>query len=290
MSDEFDPGEDEGSKGDGAAWMATFADMMTLLLTFFVLLISFASMDVIKFQMMLGSVKDAMGVQYQHPGAIPAVSTTPVQLSETEGSTKLDLMKENISILNAIRQSIEEAQLEGLVEAELSERGVIIRVKGQVLFDLGDAALRQEGLPLLDTIAGLSEEFDTSLMIEGHTDGLPISTSQYPSNWELSTARAISAMRYFVRADLMPSERLGVAGYADVRPVAPNDTPENRARNRRIEFVFVRMTTPEGTRARARPVLELAPAQRIEPTAVPLGPPAITPFGASQSVPVASNE
>ncbi len=288
MSDGFDE-EDEGT-GDGAAWMATFADMMTLLLTFFVLLISFANMDVTKFQMMLGSVKDAMGVQYQHPGTIPAVSTTPVQLSETEGSAKLDILQANMSILNAMRQSIEDANLDGLVEAELGEQGVIVRVKGQVLFDLGDAELRPEGLSLLETIAGLSREFDTNLMIEGHTDGLPISTSHYPSNWELSTARAISAMRYFVRADLMSPERLGVAGYADVRPVAANDTPENRARNRRIEFVFIRMTTPESTSVRARPILELTPSNRIEPDAIPLGPPSLVPFGPPQPAPAASNE
>lgn len=288
MGDEFD--DDSGGGGGEAAWMATFADMMTLLLTFFVLLISFASMDVVKFRMMLGSVKDAMGVQYPHPGQIPAVSTSPVQLSETEGSSRLDILQENLAILNAIRQSIRDATLDGQVEAELSERGVIVRVKGHVLFDLGDATLRPDGTAILDSIGQLSETFQTQLMVEGHTDGLPISTSQFPSNWELSTARAISAMRYFVERQLVPTDRVGVAGYADQRPIAPNDTPEGRARNRRIEFVFVRMTTPEGSRIQAPAVLELTPGQRVEPIAESTIPPSLPPLGALRRVPAASDE
>jgi chemotaxis protein MotB len=287
MGDDF---EESGGGGGEAAWMATFADMMTLLLTFFVLLISFANMDVVKFRMMLGSVNNAMGVKYPHPGQIPAVSTSAVQLSETEGSSRLDILQENFSILNAIRQSIQDANLDGLVEAELSERGVIVRVKGQVLFDLGDATLRPDGTTILDSIGQLSETFRTQLMIEGHTDGLPVSTSQFPSNWELSAARAIAAMRYFVDRQLVPADRIGVAGYADRRPIAPNDTPENRARNRRIEFVFIRMTAPEGSQPDAPPVLNVSPGQRLQPIAGPVGPPSLPPLGAARPVPLTSGE
>lgn len=284
--------EEEESSGEGAAWMATFADMMTLLLTFFVLLISFANMDVIKFQMMLGSVKDAMGVRNEHPGAIPALATTPVPLSDRESTNRIALTEE-LAMINELRREIEDAGLQELVEAELGERGVIVRVTGHVLYDLGSAELRDDGLPLLNSIASIAIKFDTNLLIEGHTDDLPISTSTFPSNWELSTARAISAMRYFVSANLLPAEHLGVAGYAEMRPVVPNDSPEHRAQNRRIEFVFIRTMQPDLLRVSSGSSggpAEPIPTDRIEPRAMPFGPAALVPTRPSGRSPIASNE
>jgi chemotaxis protein MotB len=286
MSQDF---EDDEPHGNGAAWMATFADMMTLLLTFFVLLISFANMDVIKFQMMLGSVKDAMGVRNEHPGVLPTLATVPVPLSDRESTDRIALMEE-LAMVNELRRQIRDAGLDELVEAELGQRGVIVRVTGHVLYDLGSAELKEEGLPLLDSIASIANKFETNLLVEGHTDDLPISTPIFPSNWELSTARAISAMRYLAGANLLPAERLGVAGYAEMRPVVPNDTVEHRSQNRRVEFVFIRTMKPDVLNVSHGGPDDLTPSDWIAPQAIPLVPPTLVPTSPRGVPTVPSNE
>ncbi len=256
---------DDGDKSGGAGWMATFADMMTLLLTFFVLLLSFATMDVIKFQMMLGSVKDAFGVQTEHPGKVEAVATSLMQLSERESSPEM-IAVEDAEIFKELERIIKQEGLEGEVSAEISERGVVMRVEGQALYALGSADLKDEAHPILDRIVTLCRRFEYPLMVEGHTDDLPIMTLQFPSNWELSTARAISAMRYLVDHGI-PSENVGVAGYADVRPVVPNTDAAARSRNRRVEFVFIRMIKPSGAGRSATTSNELPIRDGLRPSA-----------------------
>ena len=122
--------------------------------------------------------------------------------------------------------------------------GVVVRINGRVLYRPGDSALRPESDAILGRIAGLVQGTRHRVMVEGHTDDLPISTARYPSNWELSTARAISGMRYLVDNGV-EAGRVGVAGYADQRPLEPNDNVENRALNRRVEFVFIRETSDD---------------------------------------------
>lgn len=228
--------DDEGGGGE-AAWMATFADLSTLLLTFFVLLLSFANVDVVQFRMALGSVKDALGVQFEHPGDISGMTTSPLELSKRESTAAIVLLDE-VQLLERIKKAIKKKGLEGKVKADLGDRGVFVRIKGQLLFDVGDAKLRARGDSPLASVAELATAIPFPISIEGHTDDRPIRTSKYPSNWELSTARATAAMRYLVDAGVDPA-RLGVAGYAHMRPLVANDTRANRARNRRVEFVFV---------------------------------------------------
>ena len=112
------------------------------------------------------------------------------------------------------------------------------------MYQQGDSSLKPASDAILARIAALVRGTRHRVMIEGHTDDIPIQTARYPSNWELSTARAIAAMRFLVDHNV-DAERVGVAGYADQRPVAPNDGPENRATNRRVEFVFIRETPLE---------------------------------------------
>ncbi len=226
----------EGSSGSGNAWMATFGDMMTLLLCFFILLLSFATMDIVKFREALGSVQEALGVQFEHDGQFEAIASSPTQLDETEGSGGLG---EDRALLDELSAAISEEGLDNEIGAEIDGRGVILRIGGRVLYQAGDADLRPEADPLLTRIADLVKGTTHRVMIDGHTDDLPIQTARYPSNWELSTARAISAMRFLVGQGV-DAERVGVAGYADLRPLEPNDSPFNRATNRRVEFVFIR--------------------------------------------------
>jgi chemotaxis protein MotB len=229
--------EPEAEAGGGAAWMATFADMMTLLLTFFVLLLSFATMDKVKFQDALGSVQEALGVRWEHPGRFEAVATAPIQIFDLEATPAVVL--EDQALLDELEQGIAAEDLENEIDVEMTGRGVLVRVSGRVLYQQSQATLRVEGQPMLRRIGDLARGSDHDIMIEGHTDDVPIQTRQFPSNWELSTARAIAAMRFLVDQGV-DSDRIGVAGYAERRPLQPNDSDENRALNRRVEFMFTR--------------------------------------------------
>lgn len=247
---EFDEGDEGGGDEGSPAWMATFGDMMSLLLTFFVLLLSFANMDVVKFREALGSVQDALGVQQEHPGEFEGRTTNPIELSNSESTPFLDLMDlptrqaasasaaADDQMLASVQKMISDQGLDDTVDADLSERGVVLRVRGQLLFEPGSASLRPGSLHLLDDIAGVANKFPHRLLIEGHTDDIPVRSAQYPSNWHLSASRAIAALRHLVEVAQVDPKRLACTGYADMVPLVPNDSPDHRAMNRRIEFVF----------------------------------------------------
>lgn len=250
-------GPQEEAEEGAPAWMATFADMSTLLLTFFVLLLSFANMDVVKFREMLGSVKDAFGVQKEIWGDYIARSQTPIEQmleqtmkEESQGQTEEQgmSMQQFLSIVQALFQ-----ELGGAAEVTMDEEGVTVRVEGKLLFPSGSANLKPEAAAVLDRIAALIKKYTFDLYILGHTDSVPIHTERFPSNWELSSARATAALRYLVERGADPA-RLVAVGFADSRPIAPNDTPEGRARNRRVEFVFKSPEAlPQGGYRPARP-------------------------------------
>lgn len=232
--------------------MATFADLSTLLLTFFVLLLSFSNMDVVQFREMLGSVRDAFGVQKKIQGSVEAISSSPVEISvdQNDGAGDAPPHSEKVDLNGAMKEQIEEyveqAEMQDDVEVELTPRGVVVRVKEGALYQSGSADLDAKSKELLDKIADMQKQFSDSMQIEGHTDNIPIKSRQYPSNWELSTARAIAALQYLKDDKGISADKLGVAGYADSKPVDTNDTEEGRNRNRRVEFVFQRAEPAEG--------------------------------------------
>ncbi len=235
-------GEEEEAEEGAPAWMATFADMSTLLLTFFVLLLSFANMDAQKFREMLGSIKDAFGVQKETWGDYMARSQQAIDMvlqkaedgqGEGEAGEQQSVsMQQFLSIVQAMFQEVGAA-----AEVYMDEEGVTVRVQGKLLFPSGSADLKPEARPVLDRVLALLQKYTFDLYILGHTDSVPIHTEKFPSNWELSAARATAALRYLVDRGADPT-RLVAVGFADSRPVAPNDTPEGRARNRRVEFLF----------------------------------------------------
>jgi len=232
--------EEKKCPPEGApAWMATFADLSTLLLTFFVLLLSFANMDIIKFEKMSGSLKDAFGYREEnfgnfHPEMIARRENIESEIEQIlHGGPRKRLKK----MERKVRDLINTKKLEKKVETESNERGLIIRVEDSVMFTGGGARLKRQGFPVLDEVSKLLSGFPCDILIEGHTDDSPISTRKFPSNWELSTSRAIAVMRYMVEVGGIDPIRLGAAGYADMRPLYPNDTQKNRLKNRRVEFV-----------------------------------------------------
>ncbi len=253
MSEETDEvPEDDGPEPEAGApaWMATFGDLMSLLLVFFVLLLSFANMDKIKFAKLAASMGKAFGAQDRHPGYHEVASTSPVEMSTRESSNQLDLLDvptrpapqrpEERAVLKKLKQVISERNLEKVVEAEVGARGVTVRVKGELLYEPGSAQLRPESHVFLDEIARLTRSFPYSVTVEGHTDDRPIRSAAHPNNWHLSASRAIAALEYLVDVGGVDPARLGAAGYADQRPLVPNTDAESRGLNRRVEFVYHR--------------------------------------------------
>jgi len=205
-------------------WLTTFSDAMSLMLTFFVMLFAATSLEKGKFEDVLGSLKGALGIMDKTK---PAIVSSPRIIEKSE------------QILEELRDSIVSQNLTDMVKVRLVREGIRISLSSSILFDLGEATLRSEVLPLLDEILKVLKKVPNDIIIEGHTDNLPIHTEKFPSNWELSAARAISVARYFILKGISPS-RIGVVGYADSRPLYPNDTPEHRAANRRVEIFIKR--------------------------------------------------
>jgi chemotaxis protein MotB len=239
----LDDDDDDGGGGGGGApaWMATFADMATLLLTFFVLLLSFANMDVQDFKMALGSVKDALGVKSKSPGYHEGLTTQIMEFPEIGEQT--DRAAGGIGERGAIakvKELIERRDLADHLEVTVDDENIVLTIYDQ--FAAGSARLRPKNFEDLDVAVELARDIATPLTVEAHTDDQPLRGSPIGSNWELSALRAGAVARYMLVAGKLESERITIAGYADQRPEVPNDSVENRARNRRVRIVLTRRT------------------------------------------------
>lgn len=220
--------EENISRG-APAWMVTYGDLMSLLLTFFVLILSFSSIELRKFQMALGSLKGALGVLPREQSVMVQWDPVVPQLS--------DFQRKRIQkVISELRRMVKQSKIDKQVILNATQNGIIIRIDSPILFGLGKASIKPGAFPILDKIAEIARETPNSIRIEGHTDNLPIHNSQFPSNWELSAARALSVLRYFLNQGNIAPERLAAVGYGEYHPLVPNTTPENRAKNRRVEI------------------------------------------------------
>lgn len=228
--------EVQDTPAEGAPdWIVTFADLMSLLLTFFVLLLSFSNMEIVKFRTMAGSVRNALGLKSEFDlSDVPMGSKLlPYEdPKEGEGNPASQGLREELEAM------LREAGLPEKASVRTTSRGVALYIEGDILFDSGSAALRPEAWKILDQIAQMLPRVGYRVDVQGHSDAVPISTPAYPSNWELSAARAGRAVRYFVEKGV-PSDRFRAIGLAETRPVESNDTAAGRAKNRRVEFLFV---------------------------------------------------
>jgi chemotaxis protein MotB len=225
--------EDEKDETESSPpWLTSFSDMMMLFLCFFVLLLSFAHTDSQTFHSALGSVRQALGVRADLPSQAH-LAPSPAEQRPSSGTPE----RRAADVVAELERFLAARGLSAQVEVTPSERGIVLRTRDQILFDSADAHLKNEGLPVLAAIVELARRFHGQLAVEGHTDDRPIQNELFPSNWELSGARSASVLRYLLGAGIAP-EIVHVAGYADRRPIAANDTEEGRAQNRRVEFVF----------------------------------------------------
>ncbi|MCG8607769.1 OmpA family protein [bacterium] len=230
MDDEKQIEEEEDDAPSSPAWMTTYGDMMTLLMTFFILIMSFSTMEVEKFKMAMGSLQGALGVMGMQKQLRPEQSWfSPIQFSLQ--NMKAESILEHVQNL---RELIKKHDLEDQISIQHDKSETLILIKDQVLFDLGEAEIKPGFLKMLSTIAKSLLSKAKEIKIEGHTDDLPIRTDKYPSNWESSFDRALSVLKYFVQEEGMPADKLSAAGFGEQRPVVPNNSPENRAKNRRV--------------------------------------------------------
>lgn len=218
--------KEEDAPPGAPGWMVTYGDMMSLLLTFFVLLLSFSSIQESKFKEAIGSLQMALGV-LSGPRMVMPSTQPPLPRSRVSNQIKVQMKK--------VKSYLEMAGVGGSVEVNPTKEGYVIRFSSPLLFDTGSAELRDEAKGLLAEITSIVGAFRNTLRIEGHTDNVPIHNSRYPSNWELSTARALTVLK-FMNAQGVDPARLSAAGYGEFRPIAPNDTPEHRMLNRRVEL------------------------------------------------------
>ncbi len=221
------------------AWLTTFLDMMTLLLAFFILLFSMCSLEVEKVEQVVSGYRAAMGVIEE--GTLSEFSIgTPIVSRGEAYLVQSFLIPSGISVKQTTRMTQLMASLAQMddISVSLDERGLVVNLGENILFDLGKAKLKEEAFPVLEKLSLLLRMAEGSCRVEGHTDDLPIRTEEFPSNWELSIARAVAVVKYVIRDGGVDPKRLSAVGYGDSRPVVPNDTPEQRAKNRRVELVL----------------------------------------------------
>ena len=251
------------------AYMGTFADLMSLLMCFFVLLLSFAEMDALKYKMVVKSLEDAFGVQREMPAnAIPKGTSiiaqnfspgdprpTPLKeirqdtIDETRDALEVNMdakevakqqAKEIVEDVENLKEALKEEIEAGLIAVENHLYRIVIRIREKGSFPSGDARLNFEFVPILKKIHDVLVKTKGQIAVAGHTDDVPINTPRYRSNWELSTSRATSVVHELLKEQQMPPERFVLEGYAFTQPLELNDTAENRARNRRVEIIVLK--------------------------------------------------
>jgi chemotaxis protein MotB len=233
------------SGGSGVPeWMATYGDLVTLLMCFFVLLFAFSSIDAQKFEAVMKSFQGSAGVLQSGQSLSPSEMIFDGQPeSKTTADTQSQIeVKEIADFAEAIEQFKEETGIDIDIKVSVEKRGLKITFPDNALFDPGRADLKPDALLTLDFMSEVLDQplFSGRLVrIEGHTDNVPINTERFPSNWELSTIRATTVLRYFTESKLMETTRFIASGYGEFRPMDSNDTREGRAQNRRVDIVVL---------------------------------------------------
>ncbi|MGP4075677.1 flagellar motor protein MotS [Halobacillus sp. K22] len=240
-------------------WMTTYADMITLILVFFILLFSMSQINLVKFDALSESFRNRMIFDfYPYPvkSKFPTEQTkiqdsgdknnefhepteTPEQITEEEAEEKEE-NQDLEELKKEVDQYLEENELNDIISASQTKRGIVLVLEEQLIFETSEAEILDGAKPFLRKVGTLLKNIPNFVKVEGHTDNRQISTYRYPSNWELSGARSSSVIRYLLKnTKNLDSERFTAVAYGDTRPVAPNDSEENWRKNRRVEIVIL---------------------------------------------------
>jgi len=235
---------DEGPGPDTQGWLTTFADLVMLLLTFFVLLLTMSSMDTKALRESFSQFHGAPGVL--ELGSEQSVSALAEFVKKYAASEHLmvvdhDLMRKMLlpnwdTQTDNSRESLD--IMNELISIEDDNIGISVSFHGEMFFHPGRAEIKPEMLPFLDTVAEAIESCGNEIDIVGHTDNVPSQGGEHNSNRTLSLKRAIAVLDYFVEIKHLSPDRFAVGGYGASRPIVPNDTPENRMKNRRVDIIF----------------------------------------------------
>ena len=219
-------------------WLLTYADLITLLLAFFIMMYVFSKRDAYKYDEVASHLKTIFsgGVGLAGKGSVTSTTPSPIDMPSrgaSSGEIKRQLEGEFID-KNHDKPGGEN------ISVFSDERGVVIRVLDKAFFDEGKAELKEGAKIALDRIVPIIKNVENHIRIEGHTDNVPISTDEFKSNWELSVRRSTEVVRYLIEKRGLSPERISATGYAEYRPIAKNTSPQNRALNRRIEIIVAK--------------------------------------------------
>ncbi|MBI4855971.1 MAG: OmpA family protein [Acetobacterium woodii] len=231
----------EAEKDNSERWLLSYADFITLLMIFFVVMYAMSAVDADKYKELSSSLNSALaGDQQKVDGGDQGSPVEDVKLNEvkpTDGNvTEEDLKK----IVEQVQSLINEKGLQNQVTVNLGDIGVWITFKDYVLFDSGSPAVKPETVGTLVELGNILKVVDNYVRIEGYTDNVPINNSMYSNNWDLSVMRASKVLNIIVSQSGFPADKISAVGYGEYRPIAPNDTDEGKAKNRRVDIVILR--------------------------------------------------
>ncbi|WP_339776626.1 OmpA family protein [uncultured Thalassospira sp.] len=250
------------------AWIATFADLMSLLLVLFVLLLTFAEMDVVKYKAIAGSVKSAFGfakddklsgviemdgsllgkaLKNPSPDTPRVVSELPpVEVPKVEIEKNDSGQKQAEKLQNTLETVLHRMGLSDQIGIERKGDEVVVRFPDDIAFPSGSSQINEEFGAILNRVLPVIKQTDGTVIVAGHTDNIPVSQSSlFQSNWDLSASRATSVLHWMINENDMNPNRMILQGYGDSRPIASNDTPDGRSKNRRVELTII-LEDPQG--------------------------------------------
>lgn len=217
-------------------WLLTYADLITLLLAFFIMMYTFSKQDSERYEEVSSYLKSIFsgGSGVLKKGSVSGAQ----QLEMLKGRALTEGLKEKLT--NELNAITGDSELKNSIFIFTDERGVVIRIMDKAFFDEGKADIKADAKRALDKISYILRDIKNHIRIEGHTDNTPIRNVEFKSNWELSVRRATEVVRYFIEKGAISPERISATGYAEYRPLVENSTAENKALNRRVEIIIER--------------------------------------------------
>lgn len=269
-------------------WLVSYADFITLLFAFFVVMFASSQTDKAKAQQVAESVKEAIedggiksavkevlggtvdevgkgNAQMRGPGGIRKAQNPP-RIEPKTPPTEAEL----VPSMQYLDKELADAIKAGKIEVHLEQRGLVISLRQAAFFPSGEDTIAPETYPTVQKIAEVIQKLPNVVRLEGHTDSIPIQTTRFPSNWELSAARAIAMMKLLTGNFQLPKDRFAIAGYADTVPVDTNDTADGRAHNRRVDIVILNqqaLIAEPGQDGPPKPAAPAAPGAKPAPAA-----------------------
>lgn len=223
----------KSKESSGEGWQIIYTGFILILLCFFIMLSSFSTMEKAKIMRFVRAFVNAVSILPRGHKFDSGTAVMPISTDMLDNKSELAKIFEELELL------IREHGLTNDVSISFSSKGLVMQLSEHTLFDVGVVSLSPESISLLQKIGAVISKTSYRVRIEGHTDNLPINTEKFPSNWELSTARAVNVLRYFIDTHKISPHRLFAVGFGEYQPLGSNDTPDQRAKNRRVEILFV---------------------------------------------------